>query len=989
MNQTPSPLYQPGQTLDGFVVRCVTPIGELRSIAYELEHPQSGARILHLHNDDGENVFSVTFPTLPPDDSGVAHILEHAVLGGSRKYSVKDPFFEMIKCSMATFINAMTGSHYTVYPVASNVQADFFNLAEVYFDAVFHPTLAPETFQREGHHLEFATKGDPGSALMLKGIVYNEMKGAYSSPDRVVGDWMEKLLWPDTPLGKDSGGDPERIPDLTYEQFKGFHQTYYHPGNGYFFLYGDIPTAEHLKFLGPRLGEFKRREPAPLLPLQPHWAAPRRAVERYAVGPADPTDQRTFINLSFLVGDAMDVADVLALMALDLILLGNQAAPLRKAIIDSKLGEDVSHAGFGVNGRETSFHIGIKGSEADRTEAFEKLAMGALTEIAREGIAPERARAAFQQLAYRHLEISSSFGLRLMSRVTGMWLHGADPLAALPMAAEMKKLSERFEREPRLFSRLIEERLLNNTHRLTLTVFPDREIQPKKDAAFADKMKRLKESFSAADLQRVADQQERLDALLTAPNSPEALAALPQLKVRDLPAKPRHIPTVVEETPSITLLKNDVFANGVNYLSLSFDLSALPAELLGYLPIYSDCVGKMGAAGMEWSAVAQKTAAHTGGIGFSHAVCPRVDGPNGATLRASFSLKFLDGEADAALQLLSDLMFRLDCRDEARLNDVLTQLRSHHRSRPATDGLALALRHAGRGFGVEGHCNELWHGLPQTRLVEKLFSSSRQTLIEKLESVRAHLVQGARPSASFTGTDSVWTKVRKLLIGWTSEMKISPKSAPLNHTSVAGNRCEALAAPMNVAYCATVLAAPRIFDAAAPLLAVGARLVSYNHILEEVRFKGTAYGGGCTYSSGQGTWDFYSYRDPWIWRTLDVYRSSLDFVKQSNWSQVEIDRAIIGSAKEFERPIRPGEATGAALWRHLSGDTAALRESRHAALLRAAPGEVKQAVLDVFERGFPQAAVCVVSSRQKLEEANSQRPESLLEIEDILGDSSC
>ncbi|HUB24675.1 MAG TPA: insulinase family protein, partial [Tepidisphaeraceae bacterium] len=981
MSSTPSVLYHAGQTLDGFIVRRAEPVAEFRSVAYELEHPQSGARVLHLHNEDGENLFSVTFTTPPPDDSGVPHILEHAVLGGSQKYAVKDPFFEMIKCSMATFINAMTGTDHTVYPVASNVKRDFYNLADVYWDAVFHPTLSEATFQREGHHLELAAKGDLSSDLIIKGIVYNEMKGARSSPDTKVSDLIEKGLWPDTPYGRDSGGDPDFIPQLTYEQFKKFHETYYHPSNGYIFLYGDIPTSEHLAFLSPRLAKFQRRQIRADLPRQPRWSAPRRQTENYAVGPSDPVAAKTFINVNWLVGDGIDLADVMSLATLDLILLGNHAAPLRKALIDSHLGEDVSHAGLWVNGRESSFHIGLKGSEADRTEAVEKLIFQTLSKIAADGIAPEAVDAAFQQSAYRYLEIASLFPLHLMGRAVHLWMHEGDPLNALRAARELAALKQRYAEDRQLFSRLIRQRLLDNPHRLTLTVSPDRDLQSKKDAELAARMKSLKSSMSPAQLQAIAARQEELDALMSAPNTPESLASLPQLKVRDLPGKPRHISTRIEEESSITLLRNDVFANGVNYLNVSFDLSAIPAELLPYLPLYADCVTKMGAAGSDYTAIAHRIAAHTGGIAFGHPVHTRVDG-SGGLRRGNFTMKFLDEKIEPAMSLLHDLIFDLDCTDAKRLSDVLTQIRSYHRTRPATDGLGIALRHAGRGFTPEGGLNEIWHGIPQTRLVERMASLDRSVIIDKLRAITQFLKRSGRPTASFTGSDGVWEKARAILTRWSAAISAPAAVERSAFQPWTKPPREGLAAPMNVAYCTTIFPAPPIWNPIASVLSVGNRLVSFEHVLEEVRFKGTAYGGGCSYNASNGTWEFHSYRDPWIHRTLDVYTATTDFVRRAEWSQADVDRAIIGTAKEFERPIRPGEATGMALWRHLSADTRDRREARHAAMLRATPQAIKQSLLEVFETGFGRSAVCVVSSRQKLEEANRQRPEAPLEIED-------
>jgi presequence protease len=986
MSLNPEFLLSPGESVDGFAVRRVQKLAEFRSIAYELEHAASGARLLHLHNDDGENLFSVTFPTPPPDDTGVPHILEHCVLGGSRKYAVKDPFFEMVKCSMATFINAMTATDHTVYPVASNVKRDFYNLTDVYWDAVFHPKLTEMTFQREGHHLEFAVKGDLASDLILKGIVYNEMKGARSSPESIIFDVIEKALWPDTPYGRDSGGDPDHIPELTYENFKQFHKTHYHPSNGYIFLYGDIPTREHLKFLAPRLQEFTRQPPDADLPLQPLWTSPRSRADQYPVGPDDPVTAKTYINVNWLVGDAVDMAELLNLSALELILLGHQAAPLRKALIDSHLGEDVWPAGLWPNGKQCSFHIGLKGSEPDRTEKVQSLILQTLTEIADAGVTPAQAEAAFQQLAYHFLEIASMFPLHLMGRAVHLWMHSRDPLLALRAGDELAALRKRFAQDPQLFSRLIRDRLLNNTHRLTITATPDRELQGLKDARFSQKMRDLKSSLSPRQLQDVADQQVKLDALADAPNTPEALAALPRLQVRDLPRVPRHIPTTLEELPSITLLRNDVFANGVNYLHLTFDLSALPPELLPYLPLYADCVSKMGAAKMNYAELAQRVAAHTGGVHFSHSANSRVDGP-GALRRGTFTMKFLDEKVEPAMSVLHDLAYALDCTDEARLTDVLSQVRSYHRTRAATEGLALALRRARRDFTAETYVDEIWQGVPQTRLIERLAEAAHAPLIEKLQSIGRWMSKGGKPTASFTGSDSVWPKVRSLLAEWTSRADTRGMPPAPIHQPPSTRLRQGLAGPMNVAYCAMVMPAPRIWHPQAALLSVGARIVSFNHVLEEVRFKGTAYGGGCGYGGSLGLWEFHSYRDPWIWRTLDVYNASMDFVRKSDWPQAEVDRAIIGTAKEFERPIRPGEATGNSLWRHLTGDTPARREARHAAMLEATPAAVKRALLDVFEAGFPRATVCVVSSRQKLEQANTERPATPLEIEDILAEA--
>jgi presequence protease len=974
------------ERFDGFLVQRVTRLEKLRSTSYELLHEQSGARILHLHNDDAENLFSVTFPTPPSDDTGVPHILEHSVLAGSRRYRVKDPFFEMVKCSMATFINAMTGSDYTVYPVASNVRQDFYNLAEVYWDAVFHPLLPEKTFEREGHHLEFADKKDTASDLIIKGIVYNEMKGARSSPESKVSDLIEKKLWPDTPYGKDAGGDPDIIPELTWQGLRDFHRRFYQPANAFIFLYGDIPTADHLEFLRPRLTELAGTAIHVQLLPQPRWKEPRVIKDVYPVAPTDETAGKTFIVLNWLTGSGIDASELFAFSALERILLGNQSAPLRKALIDSKLGEDLSHSGFWANGIDTSFHVGLKGTEPDRADRVLKLVRDTLTEVADRGVTREQFDSALQQLAYRYLEIAPSYPLHLMGYVNSMWMHGADPLTLLHAENHIQKLKDDFAANPRLFSDLIRKKLVDNTHRLMLVVQPDREIQPRKDTEFAQKMKKLKASKTSAELDHIRHNQEELDALLDQPNSPEAIASLPQLRVKDLPPKPRHISTSVENLPGGgVLLRSDVFANGVNYLQVSFDLTGLPPELYPYLPLFGDCIHKMGAAGQDYSAIAQRVAACTGGIGFSAAISSRVDDPDKIIRQATFTTKFLDDKANDALSLLRDLIFEIDPRDVPRLKDVLLQSRAHNRMRPTSDGMGLALRHAARGINVEGHLHEILGGVPQIHLFEKITEAAPDPLLERIDAIRKFLLNPARMNVSFTGADKPAGLLRNRLTEWSAAMQPSPiRDIATDFQPWTSPPREGLAAPMNVAYCTTVMPSRHISHPDAPRLAVAARLLSLGYVLEEVRFKGTAYGGGCGYNGTGRIWTFNSYRDPWINRTLDVYSASLKHVKEANWSQGDVDRAIIGTAKEGERPIRPPQASGTALSRYLSGDTPERRNARHAAMLDVTVADVRRVLIEQFESNWSKASVCVTSSRTKLEEANSERPDQQLQISDIL-----
>lgn len=978
-----------GQRIDGFEVKRITPLANLRATAIELVHSKTGARLLHVYAADSENLFSVVFPTPPADDTGVPHILEHSVLGGSKRFPVKDPFFEMVKCSMATFINAMTASDHTMYPVASNVKQDFFNLAEVYWDAVFHPTLTEMTFKREGHHFEFADKENPASDLIVKGIVYNEMKGVFSSPNALVSRWSFNGLFPDNVYGKESGGDPDRIPDLTYEQFKTFHRTLYHPSNALIFLYGDIPTQEHLAFLKDRLASFAPGQAAPALTKQPRWKAPVVRTEPYPVAKDDDTAAKTYITINWMVADHPDTQEEMAFEVLDQVLLGNEAAPLKKAIIDSKLGEDVTHAGFYGGYLHSSFHVGIKGSDPDRRPAFEKLVLDTLAQVAATGITKDRVDAAFQQLSYHYLEVTSSFPLNLMFRTTSKWLYAEDPLTMLRADEHLAALRQRYSADPQLFSRLIQEKLLNNPHRLTISFIPDTALGEKRDAEFAAKMKQEKAKLSPGQQQQILKETAELERLQNTPNSPEALATLPQLRVRDLPPKPKHIPTTVEKLEGgVELLRNDVLANGVNYLAVDFDLAGLSEEQFALLPLYGDCIRKMGTEKMDFVRMAERVAAHTGGIGFSAWATPYVPDPGRSVRRGRFTMKFLDEKAAEALAVLEDFLFQLNPADTNRLRDVLLQSRAHHRSSVAERGLGIANAHAARGIGRETYLNEIMGGLPQTRLILSLaeqFDARRDGIIHQLLAVRSLLLNRKRMTASFTGTAGVYDTVRRTLERWSARMTdadMGETTLPLP-TWLTPPR-EGLAGPMQVAYCSQIMPAPHVSDPLSPLITVGNLLLSMEYVLDEVRFKGTAYGGGCSYDRYNGTAGFYSYRDPWITRTLNVYAGALDWLRRTPWSQADVDRAIIGTSKEGERPIRPADATGAALWRHQTGETPQRREKRHASILAAKAADVKEAMIGLLEKNFSRAAVCVVSSQEKLDAANRELGEGRLEVEEIL-----
>jgi hypothetical protein len=937
---------------------------------------------------DTENCFAITFPTPPPDDTGLPHIMEHAVLGGSRKFPVREPFFEMVKMSMATFINAMTYQAFTVYPVATNVKKDFFNLAEVYVDAVFHPELREETFRREGHHFKLENNSDLASALKITGIVYNEMKGAYSSPESLMYELAGRGLFPDTPLGRDSGGDPDFIPNLTFQQFRQFHETLYHPSNALIFIYGDIPTAEHLRFLAPTLNAFQRREVRVATPRQARWNKPRRIEKEYPIGATEDPTARTFFTLNWIVGDALDPAVVTEWEVLARILLGNEAAPLKKAIIDSQLGADVFFAGTWASAYEQEFHVGLKGTEADRAEKFERLVLDTLDRIASQELPRSRVEAAFQQLAYDTLEVKTLFPLHLLEAVNSAWPYGRDPLTFLRMNEHLASCRQRYAANAQLFHRLIREGLLANQHRSLIVLRPDAQAQARADAAFAKRMAEQRAKLQPAQIAAIAKHAAELEAAQGVPNPPEALAKLPQLKVSDLPPKPRPIPTQIGQVAGIEVLRNDVFANGVNYLELDVDLAGLPPELYPWLPRFTDAVDKMGTSQESFEKIAERRAACTGGLRCDTSVMRHASDPSRTLRRMRFGLKTLDEQAGNAFDLLGDLIFCFSPRDSDRLRDVMTQTRAAYRTTLVNDGLTTARHQAARGLSPEGAIEHGFLSPDALRVVEDLttnFDSRASTIMANVERIRDFLASRRRWTISFTGSDAVFEKLSRKLEEWKTRMRdeavvdVVPPFRPF-----ATPPREGLAGPIKIAHCAKVMPAPHLAHPDVPLFRLGLYLARFDYLLSEIRLKGNAYGAGVSHDDTMGVLSFYSYRDPRIVETLQVFDRFREFIAAQDWTQTDIDRAIIGSAKEAERPIRPGEATGLALLRHVRGDTNELRERRYATLLRATPSSVKETLLRTLDAHEPRAAVCVVSSREKLAEANQKLGGQSLRVSDIL-----
>ncbi|MEI6515283.1 MAG: insulinase family protein, partial [bacterium] len=868
-----------------------------------------------------------------------------------------------------------------------------------------------------GHHLAPADPANPGGAFTVSGIVYNEMKGVFSSPEsKLFYTWIQRLL-PDTPYALNYAGHPDSIPDLSYEDFKRFHESHYNPSNAFFYFYGNIPTADYLAFLAPRLEGYTKHPPIPVTVRQSRWAAPASHTDTYPVGQDETLENKTFMAMTWLTGDALDPDQAVLRHVLTQVLFGHEAAPLKKALIDSQLGQDLLDCGDMELGPETVFCVGLMGSDPDKVEAFESLVLSSLTRIAEQGLPGEAVEAAFQQTAYHYLEILPMFPLHTMNRVLGAWVHGADPLTFVDMSSHLESCQRRYQADPQLFSRLILEQLVHNPHRLTTRLTPDKTWQARNDAAFAARMNAERARKSESETFQIAEKAAAVEALSGTPNSPELTALLPQLKVRDLPRKPRNIPTNVgriqysevrsqkseakrqdprsSNTDSgIALLRNDIFTNGVNYLQFSLDLNGLPKELWTYLPHYCDAITKLGAAGMNYETMAQRVAAATGGVSCSPSFQHHATLPGLPVLSMRFGCKALEGQMDRALEVLRDLVFEVDPRDHTRLRDILIQSRVGYRSDILENGQSYAQCHAAQYLTPVGLMDEQCHGIPQIALTAQLcdkYDQEADALMAKIERIRSFLLSPERLTISFTGSDKAFDSVQSAFRNWGRKMisdsrfQISNlQSSIFNQKSQIPSPREGLAVPIQVAHCTQGMVAPTLINPRSAALVIGTHMVRFDYFLPEIRLKGNAYGGSISYNPLAGTLFMTSFRDPHVTRTLDVFSGTPDYVRSTRWSQADIDRSIIGTAKDDERPMRPGEATGIALARHLQGVTPELRESFYEARLAVTPDAARTALLETLESGFKASPVCVLTSREKLEAANKTLGDRALTVSDVV-----
>lgn len=910
-------------------------VAELNSLARWYRHDKSGAQFINVINDDDNKVFGVAFKTLPTDGTGVAHILEHSVLCGSRKYPVKEPFIELAKGSLNTFLNAMTYPDKTVYPVASANIQDLYNLVDVYLDCLFYPNISEWTHKQEGWHYELESAD---AAMIYKGVVFNEMKGVYSSAESMFYRSTQQALFPDTTYGVDSGGDPREIPNLSYAQFKRFWETNYHPSNARIWWYGNDDADKRLAYLDGWLSAFDARPPIGAVTLQKALASPVTVQKVFDAGEGDTT-RKTMCAVNWLITEPQDDVTKLSLEVLGHLLTGTSAAPLRKALVDSGLGEDLSPGtGFRSGLRQDAFSAGLKGLRVEDAAKVADLVTTVLRHHANEGFTMDQVEASLNTIEFRYREANfGSFprGIAYMLGSLDSWLHDGDPFPPLMYETGLSSLKARLAAGEHVFADLITKHLIQNTHRVTLVMTPSDTYKVEREAVERARLDAARAAMTEADVDQVIADTKTLKTMQVTPDKPEDLAKIPSLHLGDLEKRISTIPNRLIIQGHSQWLHHDLFTNGIVYLEAGFSLANVPRADIPLLALLGRVFLEMGTEREDFAALSRRIGSKTGGVrGSTNGSMLHRGDPNQAQLRFFLSGKSTVAQLPAMLDIMRDVLLttRLDNRD--RFRQMVLENRSRFEAAIVSSGNSFAASRLRAGFSALGSMNEQLGGVSQLFFLRELVGKIDADWLgvqARLEHIRRTLVDRNSTLLNVTLDQENFDAVAGYLTGFVASLPVA-SSDPANTVmadagrSVTGAGNEALVVPSQVNY---VAKAANLH--AAGYQPHGSALVIENflrtvYLWERVRVQGGAYGGSCGYDADTGVMLFSSYRDPNLAKTDEVYDGAAQFLMEHEVTASEVERCIIGVIGDLDSYQLPDAKGSTALRRWLTRYTDADRQ---------------------------------------------------------------
>lgn len=945
-------------------------VEDVQSDGFILRHKKSGARIAILSNNDDNKVFYIGFRTPPEDETGVPHIIEHTTLCGSKKFPVKDPFIELAKGSLNTFLNAMTYPDKTVYPVASCNDQDFKNLMDVYLDAVFNPNITKyeEIFKQEGWHYELTGKDDE---LKINGVVYNEMKGAYSSPDEVLSSQIYRSLFPDNTYSKDSGGNPEYIPKLTYEAYLDFYHKYYHPSNSYIYLYGDMDVVERLEWLDKEyLSLYDYKKVNSEINKQPAFDEIKNVEAQYSITMDDSQENKTYLSYNRVVGDSLDEMLYQAFDVLDYALVSSPGAPVKQALIDAGIGDDV-YGSYDAGILQPVFSFVAKNANASQADEFESIIENTLKEVVKTGINKEALLAGINSSEFKFRETDFGqfpkgllFGLNCLDS----WLFDdMKPFIHLECLGTFAKLRKAVDTD--YFEKLIQEYLLDNTHGSSVTVKPKRGLGNEREEALAKELSDYKASLSDEEIKKLIEDTEHLKKYQEEPSSDEDLRKLPMLTRADMKKNAMPFSNIEDELLDVKVVCHDIESNGIDYISFLFDAGDFAQSELGYLGFFTNALGLVSTEKYSYTDLANATNIYTGGISTGTASHPDIKDRNNFVFKLEVKLKVLEKNLDKALELMEQMLLSSDFTDTKRLGELVAQIKARLQANLSSSGHLVAAMRSMSSFSRYALYQDELKGIAFYRSIchiEKELSESPKSVSDKLAAIAKKLFARNRMLISFTGNNEAYGNAKpsleKVIAGF------DKMSAIGNQAEVHFNTAkEAFIDASQIQYVAKTgdfICEGYEYTGALRLLRI---ILSYDYLWINVRVKGGAYGCMNTFlRSGESY--FVSYRDPNLSDTLDVYDRIPEYIKSFSPDERDMTKYIIGTFSALDTPMNPEAKGSRSLSAYLEGITYEQIQKERNEILNAQPEDIRR-LADLVEAVLKKDSICVIGNENMIKES--------------------
>lgn len=958
--QTPEAAHAVGDNVHGFTIQAVTTIAPLHAICYEAQHDRTGARIVDVHCFDDENLFSVGFVTPVSDSRGAPHILEHSVLAGSKRFPVKDAFAELSKRSLATFLNAFTWPDRTIYPAASAVQNDLFNLATVYMDVVFRPMLSAHTFMQEGHHLAPSTAG-----FTISGIVFNEMGGVYSSAEALVERALRCELFSDTPYQFDSGGDPLEIPLLTHAQLQSYHKQFYTPANSRFFVYGDLEPGRYLAFIDNALEGLPAGAAAPPAQLQTRWSAPRTYNLTVPHSPGQP--EEAFVALAWLGCPATDIVESLALeLAVDAV-AGSAITPMHRSLVGGGYGKDLFPEPCSSELAQMAVRFGVRGADPQQAAAIEAIILDTLRNAIDHGLDEEIVEGALHQLEFGGKEVSPPFPVLLLERVGRSWYYGADPKLGLDFSSAVEELRRRRIENPRLLEETLRHHVLDNPHRLLVLATPSTNHNDDHTRRLGERVAELTAPLSAEDRQRVCAQAEALRHAQQQPDSPQAIATLPVTTAADIPQTLRSIPVMQREVGEATVIETGVFTNGIVYLGCAFSCSDIASELASVIPLTGAMTCELGAGDFNHEAMQKRIDKHTGGVGLECFAGTSLAG-NAACDMIAIDGKALAYNSEHLVAILGDMLTAPRLSEPDRIREYVHELAARAQSAVIPRGSGLAISQAAKAHGWHHVRRDQLAGVGQLLYLKQLSSGlddQLEALIAQIGSLQTDLYSQRRLLLSVVAEPSALERLRPLVDKLIRSLPLGTRCvAPVNKAAFTPASI-GLSAPTQVCFAAQAIPAPPLGHPSSPAMDLLSHVLTNDYLYQRIRVQGGAYGGYSGYSGEARLLTMASYRDPQLDATFDVYAQAQDYLSK-RFDRTALEASRLGAIGSFDRILGPEDMLSVARRRHVLGVTTAMREAYRSGLLNLTAEDVRELCFAQLADAQQNTARSALASPQRL-----------------------